>query len=81
MIFYDPKNEAQTNAVTDCIHRMMDRAIAMEGTVSGEHAIGLGKKVRLPRCSYLSLKSCACADLACFIRALLWTNLAWTQSS
>lgn len=25
---------------------MMDRALAMDGTVSGEHAIGIGKKVR-----------------------------------
>ncbi|CAN8105902.1 unnamed protein product [Discula destructiva] len=46
-IFYDPKNESQTNAVMDCVHKMMDRAIAMEGTVSGEHAIGLGKKSSL----------------------------------
>ncbi|KAJ4396620.1 hypothetical protein N0V93_000841 [Gnomoniopsis smithogilvyi] len=43
-IFYDPKNESQTQAVMDCVHKMMDRAIEMEGTVSGEHAIGLGKK-------------------------------------
>lgn len=33
----------------DCVHKMMDRAIEMEGTVSGEHAIGLGKKVRSPK--------------------------------
>lgn len=46
-IFYDPKNESQTKAVMGCVHKMMDRAIAMEGTVSGEHAIGLGKKVGL----------------------------------
>jgi D-lactate dehydrogenase (cytochrome) len=26
---------------------MMDRALAMEGTVSGEHAIGIGKKACL----------------------------------
>lgn len=47
-IFFDPNNDSQTNAVMDCVRKMMDRAIAMEGTVSGEHAIGLGKKVPCP---------------------------------
>lgn len=51
-IFFDPNNESQKEAVMDCVHRMMDRAIAMEGTVSGEHAIGLGKKVF--SCRFLS---------------------------
>ncbi|KAI1863248.1 uncharacterized protein JN550_009774 [Neoarthrinium moseri] len=41
---YDPKDKSQTEAVTACVHDMMDRAIQMEGTVSGEHAIGIGKK-------------------------------------
>ncbi|ETS81465.1 hypothetical protein PFICI_06467 [Pestalotiopsis fici W106-1] len=46
-IMYDPKNESQTNSVAACVHKMMDLAIEMEGTVSGEHAIGLGKKACL----------------------------------
>ena len=32
----DPKERA---AVEDCIHRMVDRALEMEGTVTGEHGV------------------------------------------
>ena len=46
-MFYDPKDPAQKAAVSKVVHDMMDRALAMEGTVSGEHAIGIGKKVGL----------------------------------
>ncbi|KAL2814867.1 hypothetical protein BDW59DRAFT_177802 [Aspergillus cavernicola] len=40
---YDPKNAAQQSAVEDAVGKMMDCALEMEGTVSGEHAIGMGK--------------------------------------
>ncbi|KAI5362085.1 Putative FAD-linked oxidase, FAD-binding domain, PCMH-type, FAD-binding, type PCMH, subdomain 2 [Septoria linicola] len=43
-MFYDPKNAEQKAAVSKVVHVMMDRALEMEGTVSGEHAIGIGKK-------------------------------------
>ncbi|GKT41199.1 D-lactate dehydrogenase [cytochrome], mitochondrial [Colletotrichum spaethianum] len=43
-VMYDPKNEEQQASVAKCVHDMMSRALEMEGTVSGEHAIGIGKK-------------------------------------
>ncbi len=43
-MMYDPRNEAQVRAVGACVRGMMDRALEMEGTVSGEHGIGIGKK-------------------------------------
>ncbi|KAK1724171.1 glycolate oxidase [Colletotrichum acutatum] len=43
-VMYDPKNEEQRASVAKCVHDMMGRALEMEGTVSGEHAIGIGKK-------------------------------------
>ncbi|KAK2006203.1 glycolate oxidase [Colletotrichum eremochloae] len=43
-VMYDPKDEAQRASVAKCVHDMMSRALEMEGTVSGEHAIGIGKK-------------------------------------
>lgn len=43
-MFYDPLNAAQKASVGKVVHDMMDRALDMEGTVSGEHAIGMGKK-------------------------------------
>jgi len=43
-MLYDPSNVEQKLAVARCVHNMMDRALEMEGTVSGEHAIGIGKK-------------------------------------
>lgn len=41
---YDPRDTGQAAAVSKCVHRMMGKALEMEGTVSGEHAIGIGKK-------------------------------------
>ncbi|KAF3405579.1 D-lactate dehydrogenase [cytochrome] [Talaromyces pinophilus] len=43
-VIYDPNNPSQTQAVQECVRRMVHRAVEMEGTVSGEHGIGLGKK-------------------------------------
>lgn len=46
-MFSDLKNPEQKAAVGKVMHDMMDRALEMEGTVSGEHAIGIGKKVTI----------------------------------
>ena len=34
--------------VADVVHRMVNRAIEMEGTVTGEHGVGLVKRDYLP---------------------------------
>ncbi|KPM41849.1 hypothetical protein AK830_g4744 [Neonectria ditissima] len=44
VVMYKPDQEKERKAVEGCINLMMDRALEMEGTVSGEHGIGLGKK-------------------------------------
>ncbi|KAG5802906.1 hypothetical protein H9Q74_012887 [Fusarium xylarioides] len=36
--------EKQRKEVEDCVHKMVSRAIVMEGTCTGEHGVGLGKK-------------------------------------
>jgi D-lactate dehydrogenase (cytochrome) len=43
-MFYNPKDPEQTNKVRTAVANMTRRALEMEGTVSGEHAIGIGKK-------------------------------------
>ncbi|KAF2176188.1 D-lactate dehydrogenase mitochondrial precursor, partial [Zopfia rhizophila CBS 207.26] len=43
-IMYDGKNPKERAAVEKCIKDMVDRALEMEGTCTGEHGIGLGKK-------------------------------------
>jgi FAD/FMN-containing dehydrogenase len=42
---YNPDDKQERQAVSDCVDGIMVRALEMEGTVSGEHGIGLGKKV------------------------------------
>ncbi|KAK5106974.1 hypothetical protein LTS08_001098 [Lithohypha guttulata] len=48
-VCYHPDDPEETAKVADCVHKMMDRAMEFEGTVSGEHAIGLGKKPELEK--------------------------------
>jgi len=43
-ILYDSKNPKERAAVEKCIHDMVDRALEMDGTCTGEHGVGLGKK-------------------------------------
>lgn len=45
-MFYDPQIPEQEASVARVVHDMIERALEMEGTVSGEHAIGIGKKVQ-----------------------------------
>ncbi|KAI6785600.1 uncharacterized protein J7T54_005934 [Emericellopsis cladophorae] len=44
MVMYDPRSPEQVQATKKCVEIMMEKAIEMEGTVSGEHGTGLGKK-------------------------------------
>lgn len=48
-VMYHPGDAEETAKVAKCVQNMMDRALEMEGTVSGEHAIGLGKKRSLQK--------------------------------
>ncbi|EPS37434.1 hypothetical protein H072_8902 [Dactylellina haptotyla CBS 200.50] len=43
-IMYDKTNPKERAAVEQCVHTMVDRALEMEGTCTGEHGVGLGKK-------------------------------------
>ncbi|KIX01303.1 glycolate oxidase, subunit GlcD [Rhinocladiella mackenziei CBS 650.93] len=45
-ILYDGEKEKEE--VKRCVHSMVQRAIEMEGTCTGEHGVGLGKKEFLP---------------------------------
>lgn len=46
-VMYNPNDPEQSARVGKCVKDMMTRALEMEGTVAGEHAIGLGKKKSL----------------------------------
>ncbi|VUC31183.1 unnamed protein product, partial [Clonostachys rosea] len=46
-LMYDPQIPEQQAAVKRAVKNMMSRALEMEGTISGEHAIGIGKKTYL----------------------------------
>ncbi|KAK4894745.1 D-lactate ferricytochrome c oxidoreductase [Elasticomyces elasticus] len=43
-IMYNRADPAERVKVEGCVKRMVDRALEMEGTCTGEHGIGLGKK-------------------------------------
>lgn len=43
-ILYDAKDPKERAAVEACIYKMVDRALEMDGTCTGEHGVGLGKK-------------------------------------
>ncbi|KIY01276.1 uncharacterized protein Z520_02828 [Fonsecaea multimorphosa CBS 102226] len=43
-VMYNPNEPEQVEAVKECVDEMILEALEMEGTVSGEHGIGLGKK-------------------------------------
>ncbi len=44
----DMNNPAEINTVMQFVHRMVERAIAMDGTCTGEHGIGQEKRKYLP---------------------------------
>jgi D-lactate dehydrogenase (cytochrome) len=43
------RDEKEKEIVKGLVHRMVDRAIAMDGTCTGEHGVGIGKKEYLTR--------------------------------
>lgn len=43
-ILYNAKDPKERAAVEKVIHDMVDRALEMDGTCTGEHGVGLGKK-------------------------------------
>ncbi|KAJ5691874.1 hypothetical protein N7462_001297 [Penicillium macrosclerotiorum] len=43
-VMYNPNVPEQVDGVKKCVDTMVVRALQMDGTVSGEHGIGLGKK-------------------------------------
>ena len=44
ILLFDEANEAEVQAANDLSHRMVERALALGGTATGEHGIGMGKK-------------------------------------
>ncbi len=45
-IMYDRNDPEELARIETSVHAMVDRALEMEGTCTGEHGVGLGKKVR-----------------------------------
>ena len=43
-IIYDPLQEGNYQMIRDYSNRLIDKALSLEGTVTGEHGIGLQKK-------------------------------------
>ncbi|KZN87315.1 D-lactate dehydrogenase [Penicillium chrysogenum] len=48
-IMYDRNNPAERERVEKVVHDMVDRGLEMEGSCTGEHGIGLGKKGSLKK--------------------------------
>jgi len=49
IILYDPEKADETEKVEGVVHRMVNRAIELEGTATGEHGVGLVKRDYLPK--------------------------------
>ncbi|KAK8234364.1 D-lactate dehydrogenase mitochondrial precursor [Phyllosticta capitalensis] len=43
-VLYNRKDPKERAAVEKCVYSMVDRALEMDGTCTGEHSVGLGKK-------------------------------------
>ncbi len=48
-LLYRPEDPAQAAAAPDCLAAVFDLVLALDGTLSGEHGIGLVKREFLPR--------------------------------
>ncbi len=44
ILLFDEENPEEVQAVEDLSHRMVERSLAMGGTATGEHGIGVGKR-------------------------------------
>jgi len=44
---YDKRVPGELEKVQHCVHNMVQRALDMEGTCTGDHGVGLGKKESL----------------------------------
>ncbi|MCA0434774.1 MAG: FAD-binding protein [Proteobacteria bacterium] len=49
IMFFDPADELEVKRVKAAYGRMIERALAMGGTCTGEHGVGSGKRAYLPR--------------------------------
>lgn len=43
ILLIEPDNAAEKKIALDLSHRMVERALAMDGTITGEHGVGMGK--------------------------------------
>jgi len=41
-------NDEEFQVVSEAVHRLVHRAITLDGTCTGEHGVGVGKKKYLP---------------------------------
>ncbi|KAI1334702.1 FAD-linked oxidase-like protein [Xylariaceae sp. FL0016] len=48
-IIYDRRRPGEREKVEACVKNMVDRALEMEGTCTGEHSVGWGKKASLAK--------------------------------
>ncbi|MBU2891010.1 FAD-binding oxidoreductase [Celeribacter halophilus] len=48
ILLVDPNDEAEIKEGKRLAHRMAERALALGGTITGEHGIGMGKKSLMP---------------------------------
>ncbi|KAJ5613747.1 FAD-binding type 2 [Penicillium herquei] len=48
-IMFDRQNKEETERVEQVVYKMVDRALEMEGSCTGEHGVGLGKKGSLKK--------------------------------
>ena len=44
LVLADPENPAEVQKTRELSNRLVERALRMEGTCTGEHGIGLGKR-------------------------------------
>jgi len=48
LLTYDPANKEETERIENASREIFESSIALGGTLTGEHGIGLGKKAFIP---------------------------------